>query len=301
MNIIRKAFLLSLVPLIAAAGASAQSGHYIPGSRGMNTADLPQYRVSSFRSVTGLYFSSKYARDDGSTGSINADIEVVFGELQYRFMSGRRLLGANLGFALSFNYGEADFNTNNPDIQDGPIGVGDPGVTPLIMGWDAGRIKAMFEYRFFIPVGQYDEDAADNVGRGFWSHLFSAGATGYAGADSSWSGTLVARYEYNSQMKDRDIKPGDDVIVEASFGKRLWGVIDAGAMWYGAWQVTDNSGSAVKDEMVEQRSSVMAAGIELAVVVPDQPVEIRWRSYGQFSARNRLTGPETFLEFYFYF
>ncbi len=267
----------------------------------MNSAVLPQDRDHGFKTLTGMYFTSEYAQDDGSTGSINADIEVLFGSIRYRFMTGRKLLGGNYGFAFDFIFAEADFNTPNPDIQDGPVGVGDPGVTPLILGWESGRLHWMFEYCFYIPVGRYDVDAVDNVGNGHWSHLFSLGGTGYAGADSTWSGTLIARYEINMELEERDIRPGNDTILEAAFGKRLWDVFDIGAAGYGVWQVTDNSGSAVPPEDQGIRSSVMAAGIELALHVPDQPVEIRWRAYSQFAARNRLRGSESMLELFFYF
>ncbi len=294
-------FLTVFLAVVTGSAAAQSGGHYQPGSNGMNSAALSQVKDHSFKSLTGLYYSTKYARDDGSEVGVGGNIEVLFGELRYRFMTGRRLFGANYGFAFSFIFAEVDFNVSNPDIQDGPVGVGDPEVTPLILGWESGRLRGMFEYSFFIPVGRYDEDAVDNVGKGHWSHLFSLGGTGYAGADSTWSGTLIARYELNMKLEDRDLKPGDDLILEAAFGKRLWDVFDIGAVGYGVWQVTDNSGSAVTQEAAGTKSSIMAAGIELALIVPDQPVELKWRSYAQFAARNRFRGSESMIELYFYF
>lgn len=300
--VLKSSVILIVLFSIATGAAMAQSsGHYQPGSNGMNSASLPQIKVHSFKTLTGLYYATKYVQDDGSEVGVGGNIEVLFGEIRYRFMTGRRLLGANYGFAFSFIFAEADFNVSNPDIQDGPVGVGDPEVTPLILGWETGRLHGMFEYSFFIPVGRYDEDAVDNVGKGYWSHLFSLGGTGYAGADSAWSGTVIARYELNTKLEDRDIKPGDDLIVEAAFGKRLWGVFDIGAVGYGVWQVTEHSGSAVTQEDAGKKSRIMAAGIELALAVPDQPVEIKWRTYAQFAARNRFRGSESMIELYFYF
>ena len=271
------------------------------GSNGMNSAALPQVREHSFKSLSGLYYASKYVLDDGSEVEVSGNIEILFGSIRYRFMTGRRLLGGNYGFAFDFIFAEADYNVANPDIQEGPVGVGDPGVTPIILGWESGRLHWMFEYRFYIPIGRYDEDAVDNVGKGHWSHLFSLGGTGYAGGDSTWSGTLITRYEYNTKVENRDLKPGDDLILEATFGKRLWGIFNIGAVGYGVWQVTDHSGSAVSEEDSESRSRIMAAGIELALMVPDQPVEIKWRTYTQFAARNRFRGSESMLELFFYF
>jgi hypothetical protein len=171
----------------------------------------------------------------------------------------------------------------------------------MILGWESGRLHWMFEYSFFIPIGRYDEDAVDNVGKGHWSHLLSLGGNGNGGADSTWSGTLIARYELNMKLEDRDLKPGDDIILEAAFGKRFGGIFDIGAVGYGVWQFTDDSGGAVSQEDQGKRSSVMAAGIDLALRVPDQPVEIKWRTYWQFAARNRLTGSESLIELYLYF
>ncbi len=295
------ACLIALLIGIVGTVSAQSTGHYQLGSNGMYSAVVPQVRDHSFKTLTGLYYASKYAMDDGSEVGVNGNIEVLFGEFKYRFMTGRRLLGGNYGFAFNFIFAEADFNVASPDIQEGPVGVGDPEVTPLILGWESGHLYGMFEYSFYIPIGRYDEDAVDNVGKGYWSHLFSLGGTGYAGADSTWSGTLIARYEHNMKLKDRDLKPGDDIILEVAIGKRLWGAFDLGAVGYGAWQITEHSGSAVSPEASGEKNSVLAAGIELTLIVPDQPVEIKWRTYSQFAARNRFRGYESMLELFFYF
>jgi hypothetical protein len=301
-SVLRNAFWGSALLLAATGPARSQSaGHYLAGSSGINSAAIPQAREHSFKSLTGMYYASEYVPCDGGETSLDSNLDLLFGSIEYRFMSGRRLLGGNYGFAFKFIFAEADFNVTNPGIQDGPVGVGDPGVTPLLLGWRSGILHWMFDYSFFVPVGRYDEAAVDNVGKGHWSHLFSLGGNGRAGADSTWSGTLIARYEYNTKLEDRDLKPGDDVIVEAALGKRLWGAFDVGAVGYGVWQVTDHSGSAADTEGCGSRARIMAAGIELALIVPDQPVEIKWRTYGQFAARERYSGSESMLELYFYF
>ena len=287
---------------VAAGAARAQSsGHYLAGSSGMNSAALSQEKEHRVKTLTGLYYSSKYARDDGSEIDVKGSLDVFYQTAEYRFLTGGRFLGGNYGFAFNFFFGEADFNVSNPDIQEGPVGVGDPEVAPLILGWESGLVRWMFRYSFFVPLGRYDEDAVDNVGKGHWSHLFSLGGTGHAGADSSWSGTLIARYEINSKIEDRDLKPGDNVIVEAAFGKRLWDVLDLGAVGYGVWQVTDDSGGAVRPEDEYKKGSVLAAGPEIALIVPDRGLALKWRGYAQFAAKNRFRGYESMIELLFSF
>ena len=230
-NISKMAICSGIVVLAVAGAARTQSsGHYLAGNCGMNSAALSQVKEHRVKTLTGLYYSSKYAKDDGSEIDVKGDIDVFFQTAEYRFLTGGRFLGGNYGFAFNFIFSEAGYNVSNPDIQEGPVGVGDPEVAPLILGWGSGLFHLMFQYSFYIPVGRYDEDAVDNVGKGHWSHLFSLGSTGCAGSDSTWSGTLIARYEINSKIEGRDIKPGDSVILEAAFGKRFWDLLDVGAV-----------------------------------------------------------------------
>ena len=298
-----RATACALAVLLAAAGAarSQSAGHYLAGSCGMNSAVLSQKKEHRVKTLTGLYYSSKYARDDGSEIDVKGNLEVFFQTAEYRFLTGGRFLGGNYGFAFNFFLAEADYNVSNPDIQEGPVGVGDPEVAPLILGWETGMVSWMFRYSFFVPLGRYDEDAVDNVGKGHWSHLFSLGGTGYAGVDSTWSGTLIARYEINSKLEDRDLKPGDNVIVETALGKRLWGMLDVGAVGYGVWQVTEYSGDAVRSSEHEGPGRVLAAGPEIALIVPDRGVALKWRGYAQFAARNRFSGYESMIELLFSF
>ncbi len=300
---ISKAAICSGIVILAAAGVgrAQSSGHYLAGSSGMHSAALVQVKQHSVKTLTGLYYSSKYARDNGSEIDVKGNLDIFFQTAEYRFLTGGRFLGGNYGFAFNFIVSEADYNISNPDIQEGPVGVGDPEVVPMILGWESGPFHLMFSYSFYIPIGRYDEDAVDNVGKGHWSHLFSLGSTGYAGADSTWSGTLIARYEINSNIESLDIKPGDNVIVEAAVGKRLWDMLDLGAAGYGVWQVTDNSGSAVRPEDEVKKGSVMAAGPEIALNLPDQGLALKWRGYVQFAAKNRFRGYESIIELIFSF
>jgi hypothetical protein len=303
MRNISKTVICSGMIILALAGAARaqSSGHYLAGSCGMNSAALSQVKEHGVKTLTGLYYSTKYARDDGSEIDVKGNLDVFFQTAEYQFLTGGRFLGGNYGFAFNFFLAEADYNISNPDIQEGPVGVGDPEVAPLILGWESGLVHWMFKYSFFVPLGRYDEDAVDNVGKGHWSHLFSVGGTGYTGADSTWSGTLIARYEINSNIDDRDIKPGDNMIVEAAFGKRMWEMLDIGAVGYGVWQVTDISGSGVSPEDQGEKSSIMAAGPEIVLMVPDKPLAIKWRGYAQFAARNRFRGYESIIELLFSF
>ncbi len=78
-------------------------------------------------------------------------------------------------------------------------------------------------------------------------------------------------------------------------------MLDIGADGYGAWQVTEYSGDAVRPSEHEGPGRVLAAGPVIALIVPDKPVEIKWRGYAQFAARNRFRGYESILELLFIF
>ena len=85
----------SFLAAASVAGRAGPRGHYMPGSYGLGAAVVPQARLSTFKSITGLYYSTEYYRDDGTPVDVDGSVDVIFGDLKYRFMTGRRVFGAN--------------------------------------------------------------------------------------------------------------------------------------------------------------------------------------------------------------
>jgi hypothetical protein len=89
--------------------------------------------------------------------------------------------------------------------------------------------------------------------------------------------------------------------MEAACGKRLWDMVDLGAVGYGVWQVTDDSGTAAQPSEEDVKGRVLAAGPEIALNIPDRPIVLKWRGYAQFAVKDRFRGYESIIELYLSF
>jgi hypothetical protein len=47
--------------------------------------------------------------------------------------------------------------------------MGDLFVQPLWLGWGGARYDLSLGLGLYAPIGEYDEDADDNIGLGFWT------------------------------------------------------------------------------------------------------------------------------------
>jgi hypothetical protein len=118
------------------------------------------------------------------------------------------------------------------------FGIGDIAVSPAILGWHWRDFHVQGGYYAFLPTGKFNLGASDNVGKGFWTHMFALGWTWMPAEDRPWHASLMTRYEVHSNQKDRDVTPGDTLTLELGLGKKVSDTIEAGVVGHIYRQVT---------------------------------------------------------------
>jgi hypothetical protein len=102
--------------------------------------------------------------------------------------------------------------------------------------------------------------------------MFGLGAVGYLDQARTWSVSAMTRYLTHQSQQGKDIRVGDNFILEWGVGKtwrpsawKPWvAQLDTGVVGYAQWQVTDNRGSDIPKPFRGIKSNIFAVGPEIA-------------------------------------
>lgn len=261
--------LLSGMPIVAPAQFP---GHYPPGVEGLKGPSLPP---------PGWYlrdYNLFYAADTYPGSGLN-DFEalVYVNAPRLIYMTETKVLGANYGMDVIVPFGYADVKGAGGLLKDTYFGLYDLQVEPILLGWHFARFDIGAGYSFWVPTGQSPDprpplppgNAAD-LGKGFWSHMFTLGATWYVDAGKTWALSALNRYELHHE-DDAGVQTGDSFTVEFGLSKTLAKVWDVGVTGYFQGQVTDG-------DLGPSHPSVVGVGPEVSLAIPKAMtfLSLRW-------------------------
>ncbi len=286
--------LLGAVPALPAMAAQ-ETGHYINGVEGIKGATLPPPGLY-YRMYNTYYTADTITDADGDEIDIGFDADVFANVHRFIWVSEYKLLGADYGADLFIPLVYSDIDIDALGIHSNEFGLGDIIVEPLILGWHGKWYDAVFGLGFYLPTGDYDNTNPASPGKGFWTTMFTAGATVYADPAKTWSFSLLARYEIHAEKDDDDITPGDDFHFEWGIGKTLAGewIWDLGIAGYCQWQVSDDSG----DDVLWDKSDhdrVYGIGPHVSLFIPRAGFVASLMTQWEFEARDRPEGQVTTL------
>jgi hypothetical protein len=189
-----------------------------------------------------------------------------------------------------------------------PEGAGDPrdplrGLTDEQLFTEYGmaprrRFNATLVYSFAAPTGRYEFGASDNLGLGFWSHLFQGFGYFYPFDHQALVFQAGATFETNSKIKDTDVRLGNRLSLEygTSLFVNQW--LELGVGGTNNWQISDDTGDGVFwDPSVHDRKH----GVNFTAAF--MPVFMRLyivAKYGfDYGARQRFDGHNFVLNLYY--
>jgi len=213
--------------------------------------------------------------------------------------------------------GRSALTGQSVDIERGQFGMGDLFVQPLWLGWSAKHFDIAAGYGFYAPVGKYNVRtvdspnfpeisplkvaAADNIGLGFWTHQLQGAMALYPWENRAMAVTSTWTYEINGNKRDFDLTPG-------AYFTWNWGlsqylpltknqhlILEVGPCGYSQWQVSDDTGSDVRDPGVHDRAH--AAGLQAGVAYVPWNFAANFRYQNEFSASSRFQGQSFGLNF----
>ncbi len=296
---VRRVLSLAAVVLFSSSALHGQTeyGLYAPGAAGpMKMAILPPPGLVIENGVL-TFFSRDFVA--GSGQSTKSDINVVANRTMFVWNSEKKLMGARYQAAIVFPL--ANFAGPRPTPgNDTSVGIGDIVLQPVGLGWRRGNFDFLTSYTVFTPTGRFTFGASDNRGRGMWSHMLSTGVTWQSGNQRPWDVSVQGRYEFLTQIRGSDIKPGSPFHLEWAVGKKVSQSVDVGVVGAGSWQVTDIQGSDFTGDPTKYHFFSIGPEIQWhAVQRNDWNMFIQVRSYFDVSVLNAAQGAFLVVSFAF--
>jgi hypothetical protein len=202
----------------------------------------------------------------------------------------QKVLGANYGAYLMVPTYYASLQMDAMGVDDDRFRVGDIDLCPLMLSWNKKRFDFAVAYEVMMPTGDRDLSEAATLGREYWSHMITAGGTGYLDTEKTWTFSLLGRYEINQERTSDHMRAGDQFHLEWGAGKAFGKLgLEVGIVGYAAWQTTDDSGhGAFWDKSVHDR--VFAVGPEVNYMIKPVGLHMALRFEKEFGARDHTEG-----------
>ena len=208
--------------------------------------------------------SRPFPIDVDISGYINA-LAVAYISSELSFLGNARYIGV-----LAPYYATADLRVGLSELVDstlvvkgGTSGFGDFGFAPLYLTWSLGEDKFDITtgYMFTAPTGRYETGADDNIGLGYWNHVFQV-FTYYYLLQKATALYVGNTFETHSKVKDVDVKPGSRYTIEYGVSQYLSERFEVTVQGGHSWQVGKDSGSDVYwDTSFKDKYSTIGAGL----------------------------------------
>ncbi len=313
--------------LTISTGLYAQ-GHFAPGVANIRDYTMPEpgfygvlynyaYTTDRLNDDNGNKISSitiNPGPGEGITLNINVNVDMYALAPTFIWVSNWKFAGARYGAFISPTFSNARLRMGRDTIggesistEKGQFAPGDLYVQPLWLGWGGKHWDVAAGYGFYAPVGKYDVRtidipnygpikiaAADNIGLGFWTHQVQGSLSLYPWENKAMAVSNTLTYEINSEQREFNYTPG-------SYLTWNWGLsqylpltksqnlmLEAGPAGYSQWQVSDDTGSDVRNPGV--RGQAHAAGVQAGLAYVPWDFSVNFRYLNEFSTKNRFEG-----------
>jgi hypothetical protein len=277
--------LLGAVAFLLACAAQAQpSAHYVPGVEGIKAASLPPPGIY-LRDYNVAYYSDRMNDANGKEASDSVNRAFIYANVpRLIWITDLKVLGGNIGvdalIPLQYTSLEVDaagYNRNN-------FGFGD---TFAEVTWSAHykQFDVAVGFGEWMPTGNSSSDPLNvEPGQGYWTEMFTAGATWYPDSGKKFALSLLNRYEINQEKDNTDLTKGNVWTLEGGLSYAVSPTVDVGVVGYYQRQVTlDENGSTALD-------SVPGVGPEVSVFYPRISFGWSLRYVYEFMSDDRLQG-----------
>jgi hypothetical protein len=267
---------------------SQELGNKLVGTIGINAGTQPEPGLYFLERL--LFYSAGQLRDRNGNlipiRDLNIDATAAVIGLSFT----KKLPGAPLyTFAIGAPLADVSVNADNPNIGIDAAGFGDLFVQPVKLGGRFAGFDIVGSYTIYVPTGKFEPKRV-SVGRGFWTHQFSAGGAIYFDRERSRRFSALASYDINGFKRGIHIKRGNTFQIQGGAGARIVGPIEAGIAGFALWQTTDNSGLELPPIVRDARTRAFGLGPEFGATVPSIRMRFDVRAEWEFGVRSRQEG-----------
>jgi hypothetical protein len=271
------AFGLLSVPVLLHAQPSA---HYFPGTEGIKAATLPPPGI--YLRDYNLFYYSDQANDANGDKISGADpgLTIYANAPRLIWITDIKLFGGYLGVDALVPLQYTDLDVANEST----FGVGD------VFGeatWSAhgDQFDVALGFGIWGPTGDTSATDPTEPGLGYWTYMFTGGATFYLDPEKLWSVSALNRYEINGEKDNSDFTAGQVWTIEGGVAYTLGKTMDLGVAAYYQRQTTDDENGANSD-----LASVAGVGPEISGFYPRITFGWSLRYLYEFMAEDRCQG-----------
>lgn len=260
-----------------------QIGAYLPGLIGPRDYANPEFSGIAVIDYNLFISADKYKDRNGDEvnsidipelGPVPIDIDlsgylnalvVAYVSPELEFLGNARYIGA-----LAYYYATVDARVSYSVLQQGGTveggssGFGDLMVVPLLLTWTGENRKwdITTGYLFAAPTGRYETGADDNIGLGYWNHIFQLFGYYYPLPQKATAIYVGNSFELHSKIKDTDVKPGSRYALDYGISQYLSARFEVFVQGGHIWQVGEDSGNDVYwDTSFKDRVSSIGGGV----------------------------------------
>jgi hypothetical protein len=271
--------LVLLCLLLTCAGFVQAQTHYPAGVEGIKGASLPPPGLY-IRDYNYTYFANEY-----DSGPPKFDVFANVQAPRLVFITPKKILGGYYGADLIVPLIYQDLDVTG--FRGSHFGVGDIFVEPVTLSWHKKQADFSLGYGFWAPTGDFSSKDPAKPGKGFWTHMLTAGVTVYPDKEKTWSFSALNRYEFNQERKETHMTPGQYWTIEWGLAKSASKTVDLGFVGYFQAQTTSASGLSpaanVKDHIV-------GLGPEITLACPKLGLSTSIRYFRETGAQQHSQG-----------
>ena len=285
---------LGLGLLAGIPAAQAQyTGHYPIGVEGIKGGSLPPPGVY-LRDYNLFYWADRLNDPYGDPVKDPTGREVDFDGFVYAnairpiWITKWKVLGGSYGMDVLVPLIYTDLTVGSP--VGSCFGVGDVFFEPITLSWHWKQWDLGVGYGFWAPTGNTAPPPTARAGKGYWSNMFTLGATWFPDKAKTWSLSVLNRYEIHTQADFTNITPGDTFSMEAGLGKTIRTAVALAPVFYYQQQTT-------KDRASPNTSldRVFGVGGEVGTFFPKVKLFVSGRYFYEFRAQDRPQGNTVML------
>jgi hypothetical protein len=284
-----KSLLLAAAIALPSILIAQPSAHYPPGLEGVKAATLPPPGLY-VRDYNYFYFADRLNDSNGNEiKPADPEAFIYANAPRVLWITDMKALGGFVGFDALVPLQQTSLEANTPAgrFDESDFNVGDL-FAEATLSWHLAQLDAAVGFGVWAPTGNSSPlyDLSTDAGKGYWTPMFTAGATYYFDTNKQWAVSILNRYELNTQEKYTDITPGDAWTVEGGFSYGVSKTVDVGLVGYHQRQLNSDKGGLASSA----RDWVAGAGPEVSVFYPRIMFGWSFRYLYEFAAENRLQG-----------
>jgi hypothetical protein len=263
------------------------TAHYEPGIEGIKGPSLPPPGFY-IRDYNVIYTADQLNDPSGHNLHVQNLNALIYANVPRAiWITPEKLLGGNLGVDALLPLVYTSLKVPPAHFDQSTFGVGDF-FAEGTLSWHPKQFDFSVGAGSWAPTGDSAKGLTTRAGKGYWTPMFTAGATWYPDAAKTWAISALSRYEINTQDRDTHITTGDAYTLEWGISKSVIKTIDLGLVGYYQDQITADT--HLPAGASSGYNSVAAVGPEINVAFPSCMLFASLRYNYEFMAENRLQG-----------